>query len=123
MQVPVCVHLDRVEETLTTGAAQQEHCGPGPATLAAIGGRLVRQVLIRRGAEPLARYGQEAEQGMAKPHRSNHLSLRATLHVAEQPGRRRSPACHASASARGSGGGSAPPCRSRKRAAKRSSCW
>jgi phage replication-related protein YjqB (UPF0714/DUF867 family) len=37
-----------VEETLTTGAAQQEHCGLAPATVAASGGRLGRQVLIRR---------------------------------------------------------------------------
>ncbi len=50
MKLKVCVHLDPAEETLTTGAARQEHCGVDPATLKAIGGRLGRQVLIRRSA-------------------------------------------------------------------------
>ncbi len=79
--------------------------------------------VVRGDARRLARYRQEAGQGMAEPRRSDYLALRATLHVAEQPGRHRSPACRASASAGGSSGGSAPPCRSRRRAARRSRCW
>ena len=54
MKVRVCVHLDPAEESLPTGAARQEHCGLDAATLAAIGGRLGRQVLIRRSARRLA---------------------------------------------------------------------
>jgi phage replication-related protein YjqB (UPF0714/DUF867 family) len=65
VHVPVCVHLDPAEETLTTGAARQEHCGLDPATLAAIGGRLGRQVLLRRRAEPIALFTVTAENGLA----------------------------------------------------------
>ncbi len=65
MQIKVCVHLDPTEETLTKGAARQEHCGLDRATLAAIGGRLGRQVLIRRGVEPLALFTVTAENRLA----------------------------------------------------------
>ena len=69
MQIKVCVHLDLTEETLTKGAARQEHCGLDRATLAAIGGRLGRQVLIRRGVEPLALFTVTAENRLAgTPH-------------------------------------------------------
>ncbi len=65
MRLRVCVHLDTAEETLTTGAARQEHCGLDPATLMALGGRLGRQVLIRRGAEPFALLTVTAENSLA----------------------------------------------------------
>ena len=65
MLIKVCVHLDPAEDTLVAGAAREEHCGLDPATLAAFGGRLGRQVLIRRRAEPLALFTVTAENGPA----------------------------------------------------------
>ena len=65
MKVRVCVRLDPAEETLPPAAARQEHCGLDPATLAALGGRLGRQVLIRRSAQRLALFTVTAENRLA----------------------------------------------------------
>ena len=65
MRIRVRVRLDPLERSLVAGAARQEHCGVDPATLKAIGGRLGRQVLLRRGARPLALYTVTAENGLA----------------------------------------------------------
>ncbi len=65
MKAKVCVHLDSAEESLVTGGARREHCGLDPATLQALGGRLGRQVLIRRNSRRLALYTVTAENGAA----------------------------------------------------------
>jgi phage replication-related protein YjqB (UPF0714/DUF867 family) len=65
MRIMVCIHLDPAEETLVAGAARQEHCGLDHATLAALGGHLGRQVLVRRSAQRLALYTVTAENRAA----------------------------------------------------------
>ena len=65
MKAKVCVHLDSAEESLVAGGARREHCGLDPASLQALGGRLGRQVLIRRSSRRLALYTVTAEDGAA----------------------------------------------------------
>ena len=65
MRITVCVHLDPMERTLIAGAAREEHCGLDRATLAAIGWRLGREVLVRQSAQRLALFTVTAENGPA----------------------------------------------------------
>ncbi len=65
MRIKVCIHFDPAEETHTTGAAGEEHRGLDRATLAVIGWRLGREVLVRQSAQRLALFTVTAENGPA----------------------------------------------------------